>query len=52
MADGTKKSRRFHPLTTRIVCVEVLAMLVCTIIISLISISMYKYSGFLLYWKK
>ncbi len=46
MADGTKKPRRFHPLTMRIVCVEVLAMLVCTIIISLISISMYKRSVF------
>lgn len=44
MADGAKKSRRFHPLTMRIICVEVLAMLACTIIISIISISMYKYS--------
>lgn len=46
MADGAKKSRRFHPLTMRIICVEVLAMLVCTIIISLISISLYKRSVF------
>lgn len=46
MTDGEKKLRRFHPLTMRIVCIEMLAMLVCTIIISLISISMYKYSVF------
>ncbi|MDO4156310.1 MAG: HAMP domain-containing sensor histidine kinase [Oscillospiraceae bacterium] len=46
MADEAKKSRIFHPLAMRIVCIEILAMLVCTIIISLISISMYKHSVF------
>jgi signal transduction histidine kinase len=44
MADHTKKAHRFHPVAMRIVCIEVLVLLLCTVILSLISISMYKSS--------
>ena len=46
MKDRAKKSRRFHPLSLRLICTEILAMLVLTVITAILSIVWYKVSLF------
>ena len=46
MKDRAKKSRRFHPLSLRLICTEILAMLLVTVITAILSIVWYKGSVF------
>ena len=46
MKDRAKKSRRFHPLSLRLICTEILAMLLVTVITAILSIVWYKDSVF------
>ena len=48
MKDRAKKSRRFHPLSLRLICTEILAMLLVTVITAILSIVWYKDSVLLL----
>ena len=46
MKDRAKKSRRFHPLSLCLICTEILAMLLVTVITAILSIVWYKDSVF------